>query len=270
LELWLDLRDTVVSPMAALEHFINDLWDEFPPPSGKDCLIDNVLVSLPTFATIKDQHEFVKHILNGLEEEYESEIKVWFVGPNEVGDESGTDGLISAFRTNLDGEVSKTSVGKLLQANDSKGKNAMYSNPMPALETISNGEWILLDTSSEIDPTTSTKMIQDLVNLVSNVNSMGNLIGSGESVADESEIQNNQGGIAIECHTASNVVEMGGYIQALSFGTNSFTSTDSGILIHSSDESDTQDVEGHQKYALVMPFDDALWMAASMVLGGTS
>jgi len=267
LELWLDLRDTAVSPMAALEHLINDLWDEFPPPPGKDCLIDNVLVSLPTFSNIEDQNEFVNTILNGIEEEYESEIKVWFVGPKELNDESGTDGLISTFRINMDGQIVQTPVGKLLHANDSKGAN---SNPIPALETVSNGEWILLDTSLEIDPTTGTEMIQELVNLVTNVNSMGDNISFGGGSSNEPRVQTGKGGIAIGCRTPSDVVEMGGYTQSLSFGAKSFTSTDSGILIHSSTDSGKQFSVGDQSYALVIPFDDSLWKAASLVLGGSS
>ena len=78
------------------------------------------------------------------------------------------------------------------------------------------------------------EMTQELVSLVSNVNTMGNNPLGPEK--EYTETANHQGGIAIGCCTASNIVEMGGYIQSLSFGMTSVESTDSGILIHSTDD----------------------------------
>jgi hypothetical protein len=262
-ELWLDLRQTTISPQAALLHLTNDLWDEYIAPEDKAFLIDKVLVN-----SLDDNG--TKKVMDDIEDEYEEEIEVLFQ----------KDDIITSLKTiglegeDTDGEESNfptKNVGKVFQIFDSEtGMISVYANPMPALEVILSNQWLVLDSSDVEEKDERKEAIQSLVDLCNGSLTTG--MSLGENSDNEDSVESDKGGIVIDCNTSADIFDAGALIKSLSGNENGYVSTESGILVQSSAQEEDSKILPIQregvaiKYAILIPFDAILWKTASFVV----
>ncbi len=265
-ELWLDLRQTTISPQAALLHLTNDLWDEYVAPENKSFLVDKVLVNA------LDEKNMIR-VIDDIKDEYEEEIQVLFEN----------DGVITSMATlDFDSEDSDSDEGeetdfsvqdqgcKFPIYDDETGLINVYSNPMPALEAISSGEWLVLD-SSLGDKEQRREAIQSLVELCNGSLNVGVAI-SGKNGDDKERGRPCKGGIVIDCSSSAEIFEAGAMIKSLSGNQEGYETTDSGILVQSAQDKDvrtTLPVTSQSepiKYAILVPLDALLWKTASFVI----
>jgi len=276
-ELWLDLRQTTISPQAALLHLTNDLWDEYLAPENKCFLIDKVLVNAMDETNTRE-------VIDDIKDEYEEEIEVFF----ETDD--GITSMVMTARdsvSNADGDsygdngqdydFSSQGQGHKFQIyDDETGVINVYANPMPALAAISSGEWIVLDSSLD-DKDQRREAIQSLVELCygslnTGVVSLGEKTGDDDE--DEKRDESRMGGIVIDCSSSAEIFEAGALIKSLSGNQKGFKKTKSGILVQSvqdiNNDGGTLSIVNQNesmKYAILIPLDALLWKTASFVIG---
>mmetsp|Transcript_5083 Transcript_5083/g.7162 ORF Transcript_5083/g.7162 Transcript_5083/m.7162 type:complete len:344 (-) Transcript_5083:17-1048(-) len=274
-ELWLDLRNTSMPPQAALLHLTNDLWDEYIPPSNKSFIVDKVIVN-------KKYIQNFSQLISDIREEFEDEISLVVVEDEDGIPMSGQDGngsgsaLYSGKKSlfEIDDLEVMIPMGKCIKiAKDRDGVVNSNVNPMPILEIVSSGKWVLLDSEENVDKESICSLVEFIVNGVDTFGKIS-LGGSDESSLPSSDLSNPNGGIGIACNDDGNVVEMAALLRSLSG--NKIETTDSGILLQSSSDNSGTDQDGEDEelsskagvgYAIVMPFDAMLWKTASFLFG---
>ncbi len=259
-ELWLDLRDTKMSPQVALSHLTNDLWDEFHAPSGKSFLVDRVLID----ASKLSEGE-IQSVCDEVNDEYEDEIKILFQkdgdiytldnGSNELGDRGD--------------DTSFAERGKEFLMFDKETRViCAYSEPLPALEVTSAGKWLILNSKDMEGEVQRKESIQSLVELCS-----GGLLPTFDMHTLENKNNNDdggnlvQGGIAIDCTTNAHVLEACSLIKSILGNSKDYITTDSGILFESNSglEHCSSIGRGGIDYAVLIPLDALLWKTASFL-----
>jgi len=136
-----------------------------------------------------------------------------------------------------------------------------FTDPMPALETISQGGWVLIDTMSISDGQARVSAVTCLVELLLVAGSAGGSTGAfvlGEK-KDESDSLFEMGGIAWTCPTRADVFHAAATLQSL---LSSSTTTQSGILVANSLSEASDSIR--LRSAIVLPFDGP-WEAALLV-----
>ena len=237
-QLWLDLRRSSIAPQAALLHLTNDLWEEFVPPNNKSFIVDKVIINMCAN---------LNSIVRDIREEFETEIGIL------VADRDGI------FEIDDAGIMSSTGTGTIIDLDrDDKGVITLNVNPLPVLDAVSKGQWVLLDVDNSVD----AGDVSNLVDLVSN----GLAFGASDGASNDALVSS--GGIGVTCSSQSDVMEMGALVQSLS-GTKGYTRTKSGILVQNGDTAAGVATSASIGYAIVMPFDAQLWMTSSFILGIT-
>lgn len=228
IELWLDLRRSSVAPQAALMHLCNDLWDEYAVPENKYFLVDKVVMN---------HKNDLSSVIQDVNEEFE----------DKIGMIVSNDDKLFEVQQEL---VNQYSMGRVFSVSENeKGVVNLNENPLPILETITDGKWSIID--DETGGTENTKSaIHNIVELASN--GLGGL-GSSDS-------RRELGGIAVSCNSVSDVLNMCALVESLG---GSFSETDSGILVKSDIMGSSK--TGCLKYAILIPFDASLWKTASFV-----
>lgn len=276
-ELWLDLRDTSMPPLAALLHLTNDLWDEYIPPSNKSFIVDKVIMN-------KNHFQNLSQLVSDIREEFEDEIGLVVV-ENEVEipiigqDDNGSDSALYSDNK-LIFEINELELmiplGKCIEiSKDRDGVVNSNINPMPILEIVSDRKWVVLDSEEDVDKNSICSLVEFLVN---GVKTFGNFSLGGEDEVSlaSSDLSNPNGGIGIACNDEGNVVEMAALLRSL--GGNKIETTDSGIIFQSSSdniriyqggEEDQSSSTTGLGYAIVMPFDAMLWKTASFLFGSS-
>lgn len=132
---------------------------------------------------------------------------------------------------------------------------------------------ISLDRFDDIDIDSSSSSSSDN-NLLLIPKSTTNDDGSGGANDNQNDINTSIGGVAIRCNSKSFVVQIATIIQQLQSNSNSkrMTTTESGILIHSTaanDDSDDDTLTSAPsiKTALLLPFDLSIWNTALLLVG---
>jgi len=189
-------------------------------------------------------------IVNDVREEFENEIGLMVV----VEDNNDL--------YEIDEEGALVATGKVFNVERDRRSGAINvnSNPMPVLEIVSGGKWVVVDANEDIDNDTISRLVEFVSNSAGAC-AFGALGGELSS----------SGGIALSCSTQARVVEMGALIKALS-GNKGYKATASGVLVQSSDESSSSSSSNDGSsssiaYAIVMPFDALLWKTSSFVFG---
>jgi hypothetical protein len=143
-----------------------------------------------------------------------------------------------------------------------------FVDPIPALESISNGGWAFVDSQLGGSDKVAERhdAISNLVDfivggLTLDLFSLGNKESSGDCDLPL-ENKTNRGGIAIACQTKADLAQAANCFQSI--GSGSVTATESGILIKS-EESSSADNNALQS-ALVLPFDISLWKQAAIIV----
>ncbi|GFH57949.1 hypothetical protein CTEN210_14425 [Chaetoceros tenuissimus] len=234
-QLWLDLRKTSVPPLTALLHLTNDLWDEYIPQADKSFIVDKVLVG---------ENSSLKNVAEMIYDEFETEVSI-LVAEDDKLYELGND---IGFMTEKGSIIEIKKEGEYVNVD---------TNPLPVLDIVSKGSWVLLDKEKYIEN-------DSITNLVELLSSSAPMFGSLE----ESTSVKAYGGVGLSCESQSDVVEMGAMIQALQ-SSKGYQTTDTGILVQK--DTEVNQVEGDEggsiEYALCLPFDAQLWKTSSYLFG---
>ena len=227
LQLWIDLRGTSLTPNTALELW--SLEDDNNAPFTK-CLVSSI-------------EKNAKDTSNNLD--------ILLVEDSDTTDDMPI--IISQ---------QKEHIGRILSLQTSSTSMPILPNdPLSAIDIVSKGQWLLIDTNQwkKVEEDERMSMILPLVDLIS----------SGFTN------DTNDGGIGITCHTNNEVVKIAMYIQSMmnASGGSDNTKTrtlDSGIVVPDSDnESLSDDDTNHgpmkQKFAIIVPFDMELLRTAKLL-----
>ena len=238
-EIWLDLRDTAILPQAALEHMNENQWITDDDTTSSS-MIDRVLISGSDVAQVVKQ----------MTRDGEAMPETLYVDNQD--------------KTIRSVEDASHILGGVVSLRDDE-----FTDPLPALDIMSKGGWVVIDSEEIVDENKREQAIGGLVDFLaagasSSASSSSLLLGADKSDqggdTEEGVEAGNKGGIALSCTNKSDVLRAGSYSQSAA-SSGSLTTTDGGILIQSS----ADDVASSLKIAVAVPFDAMLWKAAAVV-----
>lgn len=212
------------------------------PPSNKSFIVDKVLMNnCPN----------LKNIIDDIQEEFETEIGILVADGDEI------------YEIDEAGIMRSTATGTIIDLEmDGNGFITLNVNPLPVLDVVSKGDWVMLDVEDYID----TSDVSNLIELVSNgVAAFGALGASSASITNDGALESS-GGIGISCSSQAAVMDMGALIQSLS-GSKGYKATENGILVQNGENTPGNSSSDSIGYAIVMPFDAQLWKTSSFVFG---
>mmetsp|Transcript_34977 Transcript_34977/g.76510 ORF Transcript_34977/g.76510 Transcript_34977/m.76510 type:complete len:322 (+) Transcript_34977:62-1027(+) len=236
-ELWLDLRDTAILPIAALELMSENKWQ------SDDLVIDKVLISENDLARVVKQY-------NGNSDA--SEVDILYASEND-----------NTIR-NL--EDTAEIVGHIITLQD---------DPIPALDTLSSGGWIVIDSNDIKDEDKRDQAVMGLVEFLSagassSATAESLLLGSGGNASQGDASRNKAGagtgGIVLSCSSKTDVLRAGASTQSI-VTSDSLTTTEGGILIQAKETASCRRRKQCLQAAVAIPFDATLWKAVSVVFG---
>lgn len=237
--LWLDLRQNAIHPKAAIEQLETQI--------GTTSFVDRILLSEIVFQNLIDSNDT-----------YATTSQILYQS-------SGSDVLFSTSNQGL-----STPFGNVLSA--PSDATVPVEDPIQAIEQISCGKWLLLETNEgRIDDQVEPLRIDavgsflDIVSRSSDANiwsssteTNGLVLPMTDAEQQESDASN-FGGVGVVCNTKSEVMKMASKFQILQAG-DMESVTDSGIIIQSSAEVSTSVAT-----AVVLPFAIDLWQVAASI-----
>eukprot|EP00978_Attheya_sp_CCMP212_P010525 scaffold25543_cov55-Attheya_sp.AAC.5 len=262
-EFWLDLRGTAISPGSALSLLADDFSD------------DPILDSIPVDRILISQDGIGRALQSSL-----------LTSSSTSRSNSNID-LI--YEGNEDGMLRSVSDETILYGKTIfLGEDTSKMDPIPALDAVSMGGWVILDPKAIRDEEDRLSAVSSLINFVSGakISSTGAgvlLLGGGTSL-DAGDVEETMvtmdaeaflgggelGGLALCCRTDSEIMKSAEYIQSMLFG-GSITSTESGILLQqklSDDGSDSK--QPSLNAAVLLPLEPHLWKTAAYVFSDYS
>ena len=233
-ELWLDLRGTAIVPRTALSHLADDQWGSFSPPPGKARLVDRVLVSEDR---LTQSLQYIDH-----------DMDIYYLkdADHTLRDARDEDVVLGGHIVLLEDVV---------------------TDPLPALDTVTGGDWIVVDSDRIQDEFKKKESITSLVNFLSAGSSTTAelLIEVEKVLLCDSDNLSKKGGIALSCNSKADLVYLCGLVRSISSEV-SYAKTKSGILVQHHKEGAKREPKSN-KSAIIIPFDADLWMAASFMIG---
>jgi hypothetical protein len=249
-ELWLDLRGTAIYPSAAISYLMEQLIDdEYDPslPEGASNPIDRVLLS----------NQMFQRLLNTPDNP--------LVGTEIMYLPDDGDGLVVSSHEGM----SSFPCGKIYEM--PKDSGMVLADPMSAIETISQGNWaVLVDEESGIDSDSEVNRVDSIASFLSLAVAAtgGPILLDGNSglllKSSEYEETTEIGGVAVRCSNKAMVIQLASVVQEIQAGS-SMASTESGILIQSTSDSDSSSPS--LQTALLLPFDVVMWKTALLIYG---
>lgn len=283
-ELWLDLRGTSLTPTAALE-----LWhlqerrnnDQEQPLKNNDGTIHYSLMAKASFTKCLMSLEVNtrKAAPPQSSNKYELAIGVLVVAENNDGGDMESiflqpPGNHRRSPSSLSSTRSDTPLFGRVLALQASSSMPILPDPLPAMEVVSRGQWVILDTHGwkKVEEADRMSMALPLVELLSS----GALSSESDSISGSSD-----GGIGLTCRTKNEVVQAAMFIQSLASGRGRNThikTLESGIVITDSidDGADTPAAAGRSRiqnsdkannFAIIVPFDWELLQTATLLLG---
>lgn len=243
-ELWLDLRDTAILPSAALEHMKENRWQ------SEDLTIDRVLISEDNVARVAKQDSGNTG---------SAELDILFVSEDDCTVRNIKDEAII--------------VGGIVTLRDCE-----FVDPIPALDILSKGGWIIIDSNGIDDENKRDQAVMGLVDFLSagaSSSATGGSLLLGTSMCDETEtpamdaVDDSIGGIVLSCSSKTDVLRAGASSQSI-ITSSSLTTTEGGILIQARETATTEGSTQSLRAAVAIPFDAMLWKAVSVVFEATS
>eukprot|EP00550_Attheya_septentrionalis_P006872 CAMPEP_0198296096 /NCGR_PEP_ID=MMETSP1449-20131203/30954_1 /TAXON_ID=420275 /ORGANISM="Attheya septentrionalis, Strain CCMP2084" /LENGTH=302 /DNA_ID=CAMNT_0043996605 /DNA_START=309 /DNA_END=1217 /DNA_ORIENTATION=- len=262
-EFWLDLRGTAISPGSALSLLADDFSD------------DPILDSIPVDRILISQDGIGRALQSSL-----------LTSSSTSRSNSNIDLM---YEGNEDGMLRSVSDETILYGKTIfLGEDTSKMDPIPALDAVSMGGWVILDPKAIRDEEDRLSAVSSLINFVSGakISSTGAgvlLLGGGTSL-DAGDVEETVvtmdadaflgvgelGGLAMCCRTDSEIMKSAEYIQSMLFG-GSITSTESGILLQqelSDDGSDSK--QPSLNAAVLLPLEPHLWKTAAYVFSDYS
>ena len=273
MEIWLDLRGTSLSPSTALElwqleHPIDTTTDH-NDDQDYDAPFTKCLVSQAAAAENGNAHQDNVHLMQQQQQQQPNDdIQIVLIDNNTMND-------------NHDQQtIQSSSWGTILPLQTSPQSNIpILPDPLPAMETISQGKYILLDTTGDWKKVEEKERLGYLLPLAE-------LISSG---ADNNSSSSGSGGlIGFTCHTRNEVVRVAMWIQSVT-NRQSGSGDDGGqknvrrvktlenglVIPDYDDDEEVEDGSGEElqlqfgsvrqgglRYAIVVPYDVALLKTA--------
>jgi len=243
IELWLDLRDTAILPHAALEHMEENQWVGALFSMSSDSMkprVDRVLISGSDVAQVVKQ----------MSRNDDRMPEILYVDNQDI------------IRSVQD--PTQILGGVVSLADDE------FTDPLPALDILSGGGWVVIDSECILDEDKRDQSVGGLVDFLSagassSASSSSLLLGAdkGDKEDVESPESGNKGGIALSCANKYDVLRAGTYQSIIS--SDSLSTTDGGVLIQTRTD-DTDDV-ATLSVAVAVPFDAILWKACALIFG---
>ena len=262
-EIWLDLRGTSLSPSTALE-----LWDlEHDDMQQKANTVPFTKCLVSSSSNNNNNSHNDKQLLQN------NNIHV-------LVDDTAS------------GQSSAAAWGKILPLQTSSKQQQstpipILPDPLPAMELISQGKWIVLDTTQDWKKVEEEERLSFLLPLADLISS-GAVTGVQGGDNGSGSGSGSGGGIGLTCHTKNEVVKVAMWIQSITNrcnngsgdggGKNVRTKTlENGLVIPDNDNDVSMDVQHLQQqfgttrqarlqYAIVVPYDVGLIKTASMLL----
>ena len=239
--LWLDLRQNAIHPKAAIEQLETQI--------GATSFVDRILLSETVFQNLIDFNDM-----------YVTTSQILYQS-------SGNNVLFSSSNQGL-----STPFGSVLSA--PSDATMPVEDPIQAIEQISCGKWLLLETDERrIDDQVESLRIDavgnflDIVSSSSDVNAWSSSPEASGLVlpvtdAEQQECNaSNFGGVGVACSTTSEIMKLASKLQ-LTQGGDMESVTESGIILQSS-----TDTSSSVPNAVVLPFAIDLWQVATLVFG---
>eukprot|EP00985_Skeletonema_marinoi_P005419 scaffold2351_cov120-Skeletonema_marinoi.AAC.4 len=255
-EIWLDLRCTSLSPSTALE-----LWD-------LECTDANYNND-GGGGLAKSGAPFTKCLVSPSDKSNsKSEKQMQLQNNIQVLVDSGTN-------NNNNEQTTESSWGKVLPLQTNTQSMPILSDPLPAMEIISQGQYIVLDTTKGWKKVEEEQRLSYLLPLAE-------LISSGATTGGENG--GSSGGIGFTCLTKNEVVKVAMWIQSITNNNRSgdggggqnvrVKTLENGLVIPDHDDDVTSDLQkqfgssrqARLQYAIVVPYDVGLLKTASMLL----
>lgn len=236
--LWLDLRQIAMHPKAAIEQLETQI--------GATSFVDRILLSETVFQNLIDFNDM-----------YVTTSRILYQS-------SENDVLFSCSNQGL-----STPFGNVLSA--PSDATMPVEDPIQAIEQISCGKWLLLETNEgRIDDQVESLRIEAVGNFLDIVSSSSDVniwspspetsgLVLPTTYAEQESNTSNFGGVGVACNTKSEVMKLASKLQ-LKQGGGSESVTESGIIIQSSTEDSTAVAT-----AVVLPFAIDLWQVATLV-----
>lgn len=256
-EIWLDCRQTSLSPSTALE-----LWDLECTDANYNNAGDG--------GGKKSGAPFTKCLVSPSDKSNsKSEKQMQLQNNIQVLVDSGTN-------NNNNEQTTESSWGKVLQLQTNTQSMPILPDPLPAMEIISQGKYIVLDTTKGWKKVEEEQRLSYLLPLAE-------LISSGATTGGENG--GGSGGIGFTCLTKNEVVKVAMWIQSITNNNRSgdggggqnvrVKTLENGLVIPDYDDDDvTSDLQkqfgssrqARLQYAIVVPYDVGLLKTASMLL----
>mmetsp|Transcript_20121 Transcript_20121/g.50066 ORF Transcript_20121/g.50066 Transcript_20121/m.50066 type:complete len:308 (+) Transcript_20121:54-977(+) len=236
--LWLDLRQNAIHPKSAIEQLEAQI--------GSTSFVDRILLSETVFQNLIDFNDM-----------YLTTCRILYQS-------SASDVIFSCSNQGL-----STLFGNVLLA--PSDATIPVEDPIQAIEQISSGKWLLLETNEgRIDDQVESLRINAVGNFLDIVSSNSNIWNSSSEpgglvlpstgAEDQESDTSNFGGVGVTCNSKSEVMKLASVLQMRQGGSlNSVT--DSGIILQSSEASNSVAT------AVVLPFAIDLWQVATLVFG---
>jgi len=260
-EIWLDCRHTSLSPSTALE-----LWDlECPDANYNNDDVGLTKLGAPFTKCLVSPSDNVSNSNGEKQMQLQNNIQVLV--------DSGTNNNNNKQTTE---STSSSSWGKVLPLQTNTQSMPILPDPLPAMETISQGQYIILDTTKGWKKVEEEQRLSYLLPLAE-------LISSGATTGGENG-SSSSGGIGFTCLTKNEVVKVAMWIQSITNNNRSgdggggqnvrVKTLENGLVIPDYDGdvmSDLQKQFGSSRqarlqYAIVVPYDVGLLKTASMLL----
>jgi len=255
--IWLDLRGTSISPSTALE-----LWDlECTDSDYNNAGGGGKKSGAPFTKCLVSPSDNVSNSKSEKQMQLQNNIQVLV--------DSGTN-------NNNNEQTTESSWGKVLQLQTNTQSMPILPDPLPAMETISQGQYIILDTTKGWKKVEEEQRLSYLLPLAE-------LISSGATTGGENG--GGSGGIGFTCLTKNEVVKVAMWIQSITNNNRSgdggggqnvrVKTLENGLVIPDHDDDDvTSDLQkqfgssrqARLQYAIVVPYDVGLLKTASMLL----
>lgn len=235
--LWLDLRQNAIHPKSAIEQLEAQI--------GSTSFVDRILLSETVFQNLIDFND------------------MYLTTSRILYQSSAGDVIFSCSNQGL-----STAFGSVLSA--PSDATMPVEDPIQAIEQISSGKWLLLETNEgRTDDQVETLRIDavgnflDIVSSNSNIwnssSESGGLVLPSTGAEDQESDTSNFGGVGVTCNSKSEVMKLASTLQ-MRQGGSSNSVTDSGIILST---------EGSNSIAtaVVLPFAIDLWQVATLVFG---
>ncbi len=255
IELWLDLRQTSISPRMALGH-IASMYDEISDKFGAVGNDESSSSSWRVDKVLTKQRHDVGNMVNDMRQnmsmqytshQHQRDIGMMIMDYEQHYEKNGK------YEYTAIHELSDSGIllprGRVINVEIGGGRDGitkLNADPMPVIEPVSRGDWVVLDVHNDaygfgfdhgydVEKLSSINDISSLVEVVSDgVGAFGTIEGDvNVNLAlntNTNTSSGSRGGIGLSCPTQTSLLEMSALLSTLNQNRKRYEMTDSGII----------------------------------------